>query len=73
MLKYKINVIESLKEAGYNTSRIRNEGLLSEATLQYLRKGKPVGNIALDEICRLLKKQPGDIYEFVDSKIDSED
>lgn len=67
MLKYKINVLESLKDAGYNTNRIRKEGLLSEATLQYLRKEKPVGNIALDEICRLLKKQPGDIYEYVDN------
>lgn len=65
MIKYKIDVIESLKEAGYNTSRIRNEHLLSQATLQYLRENKPVGINALDVICRLLNKQPGDILEYI--------
>ncbi len=66
MLKYKINVIDCLKDAGYSTTRIRKEKLLSQSTLQFLREGKPVGAIPLNDICRLLGKQPGDIFEYVD-------
>ena len=64
MLEYKINVLESLKEAGYNTGRIRKENLLSEATLQYIRNGKPVGAKALDKLCELLNMQPGNIIKY---------
>ncbi len=65
MLIYKIDVIEKLKESGYNTTRLRREKLLSESALQYLREGKPVGTKPLDDICRLLACQPGDILEYV--------
>ena len=39
-LVYKIDVLSTLKEAGYNTNKIRTEGLLSQSTLQKLREGK---------------------------------
>lgn len=65
MLTYKINVIDCLKQAGYNTTRIRKEKLLGENSLQYLREGKPVGAKALNNLCRLLDCQPGDILEYV--------
>lgn len=65
MLKYKIDVMEKLKEAGYNTTKIRAEGLLSQSTLQYIREGKPVGAKQLNDLCDLLDCQPGDILEFV--------
>jgi len=70
MLKYKIDVIDCLKDAGYSTARIRKEKLLSQSTLQFLREGKPVGAIGLDDICKLLGKQPGDIFEYVDNDIE---
>lgn len=66
MLVYRIDVLKSLKEAGYNTTRIRNEKLLSEATLQYIRKGKPVGAKVLDVLCRLLNMQPGSIIKYIE-------
>ena len=65
MLIYKIDVIEKLKEAGYNTARIRKEKLLNESALQYIREGKPIGPKTLDGICRLLECQPGDLLEYV--------
>lgn len=64
-LVYKINVLESLKQAGYTTYRIRNEKLIAEASLQKLRKGEMIGIINLETICRLLNCQPGDILQFV--------
>ena len=65
MLIYKINVLEHLKQAGYNTNRIRKEKLLGENSLQYLREGKPVGAKALNALCRLLNCQPGDIIGYI--------
>lgn len=66
MLVYKIDVLESLKEAGYNTSRLRKEKLLNESAIQYIREGKPVGAKALDNICKLLDMQPGNIIKYVE-------
>lgn len=68
MIVYKIDVLESLKEAGYTTTRLRKEKLLNESAIQYLREGKPVGAKALDNICRLLDMQPGNIIKYVENK-----
>lgn len=68
MLTYKIDVLETLKEAGYNTTRLRKEKLLNESAIQYLREGKPVGAKALNSICMLLDMQPGNILKYVESK-----
>lgn len=65
MLKYKFDVLEALKDAGYSTYRIRKENLLGQATVQQLREGKVVGINAIDQICRLLDMQPGNIIKYV--------
>ena len=65
MLKYKIDVLSELKNHGFNTSRLRKEKLLNESALQYIRRGKPIGPVPLDTLCRLLECQPGDIMEWV--------
>ena len=57
MITYKIDVLETLKDAGYNTTRLRKEKLLNESAIQYLRDGKPVGAKALNNICMLLYMQ----------------
>lgn len=67
MLIYKVNVLECLKKAGYNSTRLRKENLLNESAIQYLREGKPVGAKALDKICKLLDMQPGDILKYVET------
>lgn len=66
MLVYKIDVLETLKESGYNTTRLRKEKLLNESVIQYLREGKPVGAKALNNICMLLDMQPGNIIKYVE-------
>ncbi|MFG6377537.1 MAG: helix-turn-helix transcriptional regulator [Lachnospiraceae bacterium] len=67
MLVYKIDVLKTLKEAGYNTTTLRKEKLLNESAIQYLREGKPVGAKALDNICMLLDMQPGNIIKYVET------
>ena len=37
---YKIDILAALKEAGYNTNRLRKEKLLSEGVIQSLRENK---------------------------------
>lgn len=65
MFVYKIDVLESLKESGYNTTRLRKEKLLGENAIQSLRRGEMVGIIALEKICGLLDMQPGNIIKYV--------
>jgi DNA-binding Xre family transcriptional regulator len=68
MLAYKINVLETLKESGYTTSRLRKEKLLGENAIQTLRRGDMVGIIALEKICTLLDMQPGNIIKYVENE-----
>ena len=68
MIAYKIDVLETLKEAGYNTTRLRKEKLLNESAIQYLRDGKPDGAKALNNICMLLDMQPGNIIKYVEEE-----
>nr|DAV44245.1 MAG TPA: Cro/C1-type HTH DNA-binding domain protein [Caudoviricetes sp.] len=68
MLTYKINVLETLKESGYTTSRLREEKLLGENAIQTLRRGDMVGIIALEKICTLLDMQPGNIIKYVENE-----
>lgn len=67
MLTYKIDVLETLKESGYNTTRLRKEKLLGENAIQSLRRGEMVGIIALEKICALLDMQPGHIIKYVEN------
>ncbi len=64
-LCYKINVLDALKAAGYNTTKIRKEQLLSESTLQKLRTGEGVAWKNIEQLCRLLDCQPGEILEYI--------
>lgn len=67
-IKYKIDVLNALKEKGYTTYRIRKEKLLSESTVQKLRLGEYVSMENLATLCELLECQPGDIMEYVEEK-----
>lgn len=63
-VKYKIDILAALKDAGYTTYRIRQEKLLSESTVQKLRKSAPLTWENIATICKLLNCQPGDILEY---------
>lgn len=66
MLRYKINILAELKKAGYPTTRIRREKLISESTTQRIRTGITSLNLeVLDVVCKLLQCQPGDLVEWV--------
>ena len=65
-LQYKMDVVSALKEKGITSYKIRSEKLLSESTLQKLRKGEGVSWDNLETLCRLLECQPADLIECVE-------
>lgn len=64
-LQYKIDILAALKEKGYNTNKIRAEGLLSQSTLQKFREKKGVSWENIETLCKLLDCQPGDLMEYI--------
>ena len=61
---YKIDILAALKEAGYNTNRLRKEKLLSEGVIQSLRENKYIALQNISKICELLDCQPADLLEY---------
>lgn len=68
MFKFKTDIIELLKEKGYNTTKIRREKLIGEKTMQDMKAGIVPGIKTLDTLCRILDVQPGDIIEYAKSE-----
>ena len=64
-LRYKIDMLKSLKDAGYSTYRLRKENIFWEATIAQLRNGELVSWENLGIICELLNCQPGDLLEYI--------
>ena len=63
---YKFDVLQALKERGYNTNQLRKEKLLAESVIQSLRGKKPISFVNVAKLCELLECQPGDIIEYVE-------
>lgn len=72
MLRYKVDILATLKEAGWTTYKIRKEKLIGERVMQRIREGELPSWGALDVICGLLHCQPGDIVEYVDTPAEAE-
>ncbi len=65
MYTYKIDILKALSERGYTSTRMRKEKILSEATMQNLRKGKGITTDTINTICVILRCQPSDIIEII--------
>ena len=66
MLSYKIDVLETLKEMGYNSTRLYREKQISQTAIQKIRRGEVVGINVLEKLCELLDMQPGNIIKYVE-------
>lgn len=71
-MRYRIDVLQALKDHGYNTNRLRKEKLLAEASIQSLREGKPISWANIEKLCCYLNCQPGDILEYVSDDLKNE-
>ena len=64
-LRYKIDIMEALKNRGYTSYKMRKDKIIGERQLQQIRNGEIVSNAMLNKLCELLNCQPGDIIEYV--------
>ena len=71
MIRFKIDVLQALKDKGITTAEIRKNRIISESTLTDIRKSQEGGeplkvNIKIiNVLCELLKKQPGQLLEYI--------
>lgn len=63
MITYKVNILEELGKRGYTCNRMRKEKILSESTMQNIRKGKNITTETINTICIILRCQPSDIIQ----------
>ena len=64
-IRYRLDVLDALKRAGWSTYRMRRERVLAESVLQQIRRGEIVTADKLAKLCDLLQCQPGDLLEYV--------
>ena len=64
-LRYKMDIMEALKNSGYTSYKMRKDKIIGERQLQQIRNGEIVSNAMLNKLCELLNCQPGDIIEYV--------
>lgn len=69
MIIYK-DVLPKLKAAGYNTTVLMRDRLISQATLDAIRHNRPIALKSLDVICKLTGLQPGDLIAYVEDPAD---
>ena len=72
LIKYKIDVLQALKNAGYSTYKIRKDKIFNEAQLQYIREDKLLTQDALNKLCKLLDCQPGDLMEYIPDETEND-
>lgn len=65
-MQYKADILAMLNQCGYTTYRLRKENLLSQGAMQSLRTRKPISWANIEQLCKLLNCQPGDILEYVE-------
>lgn len=65
MIKYKIDILAALKNAGISQYIMRRDKLFAQSEITDMRRRK-VGSIRLlSLVCKLLCCQPGDIAEYI--------
>ena len=63
MIVYK-DILSKLSEAGYNTTTIRKEKILSESTLTKIRNNEPIRRDSLEVISKLTHEPVENLVEF---------
>lgn len=68
MFVYKVDVLQELKNKGFSTYVLRNNGILGNASITKLNKGIVLGINDLEKICSILKCQPGYLIKWEPNK-----
>lgn len=66
MIRYKSGIIDRLRDAGYNSNRIRKEKVFGERIMTDFRRQAEIPYKTLNKLCKILKCEIGDIIEYVE-------
>lgn len=58
-------LLDLMEQKGLTTYKIRKGKIISESTLQKIRKNKSITTDSISSLCEVLNCQPGDIMEYV--------
>lgn len=73
MIKFKVDIIEELKKAGYTTTLIRECGYISQGVLTKIKaEDTNISLNSINKICNLLECQPRDIIKYVETGEETE-
>lgn len=50
MFRYKVDILKALADHGYNTSKLRKDKIMSQATMQNIRQGKGITTDTINTI-----------------------
>lgn len=71
-IRYKRDIMDALKNAGYSSYKLRQDKILGQATMTKFRNQDASITVAnLETVCALLNCQPGDILEYVPDASDA--
>lgn len=70
MIVYK-DILSKLKQAGYNTTRLRKEKLLPESVISRLRHNQSINIDSLDSICRMTGLPICELIEYKESQFNN--
>ena len=66
MIKYKIDVLQALKEKGYTTYKLRQNNIIGQRTISDYKHNNVVGSVKnISLLCKLLDMQPGELLEYI--------
>lgn len=65
MWRYKIDILKELSNRGYTSTKMRKDKIMSEGTMQHIRKGHGISVDTLNTICLILRLEPSDIIEII--------
>ena len=68
MIRYKSGIIDRLRDAGYNSNRIRKENIFGESNMTDFRRQAEIPYKTLNKLCKILKCEIGDIIEYVEDE-----
>ena len=73
MLKYKINIGDTLERIGFNAYKAKTTKLLSQDTLKKVKSDDTnISLKSLNSICMLLDMQPKDLLMYVETEEEKE-
>ena len=64
-ISYK-KLLEKFKELGINSTQIKAQKIMGQATWRKIKEGGNINTSTINDLCKLLNCQPGDLIEYIE-------